>query len=332
MTRKLRIGLVSLALLNAPVHADWVRMDNGDRYSGRVTALEQGKLRLEGSFGRLELPWNRIEALETEQPLRITLEGGERVVGRLSVDDGQVRIDDEQARRLTFAPDRILAAGPVSVPTLQLSGWINAGANVTRGNTHTAAYHADAELVARTEQNRTRVGAEFNYGSENGERTINNAAAYLNYDHFVSRRWYFNSNLGLARDEFRDLDLRTTVGVGFGYLFLDAPPDRLAIELGLSYLHENFDKGEDNGEPAARYALDFVKQLAAGPRLFHRHEVLAGLETSDNVLLRSQTGIRFPLWERLTSTVQVNFDYDWDPAEGSESEDVVYLFSLGYTF
>ena len=328
----IRTATLLLALAASTAQADWVRMDNGDRYTGEVTAMEGGNLRLQGSFGKLELPWNRIEALATERALRLTLDDGQSVVGRLAVENGEVRIIADDQQSLALAPADIRAVGPVDVPAMQVSGWINAGANVTRGNTRTSAYHADAELVARTARNRTSVGAEFNYGSEDGTRNINNAAAFLNHDYFVSPRWYFNSNLGLARDEFRDLDLRTTVGLGMGYQFFDSPPDRLSVELGLSYLHENFDTAEDKGQPAARYALDFVKQLGSGPRLFHRHELLAGLEDSDNVLLRSQTGIRFPLWEKLNSTFQVNFDYDWQPAEGAKSEDIAYLFTLGYTF
>jgi hypothetical protein len=117
-----------------------------------------------------------------------------------------------------------------------------------------------------------------------------------------------------------------------GYQFWDLTSDRLAAEFGLSYIHEDFSVGEDRAQPAARYALNFLRRLTLGPTLFHRHEVLAGLEHSKDVLLHTETGLRLALLKNVTGTLQVNFDYDWQPAPGAERNDTTYLLTFGYEF
>lgn len=327
-------GSVGAALLFAAssAQADRIVMDNGDLYSGSVVRMSGGIVYVKGEFGDLRLPWARIAELETDQPLQVTLPSGTRIAGTLTVADGVVRFREPELAGLSLPRGDVAAMAPRDAPAVNVDGRFNIGAAATGGNTETESYHADGEFIARTIRNRFRVGGEFNYGSEDGRRTENNALAAASYDHFLGERWYLSNTISLERDEFKDLDLRTTAGVGLGYQFRDLPSDRLAVELGLSYVHEDFDAAEDEGQPAARYALNFLRALSLGPTVFHRHEVLAGLEEVENVLLRTETGIRFPLVERFTGTLQVNYDYDWEPAPDAENEDVTYLITLGYEF
>src|SRR5699024_7518453 len=96
------------------------------------------------------------------------------------------------------------------------------------------------------------------------------------------------------------------------------PRDRLAVELGFSYVREDYKDADDEDQPAVRYALNFLRGFSAGPTLFHRHELLASLKDSDYALLHTETGVRLTLMEHITGTLQVNFDYDWQPAPGAK--------------
>lgn len=312
--------------------ADTILMDNGDRYHGLVTGMSAGSVQIQSDFGKLSLPWNRIVELNADRPLQVTLASGARLSGTLSLQQGRVRFLESELDGLTLPPATIVGLAPVDVPDLRLEARLNVGLAATSGNTDTESYHLDGEFISRTNRNRFRLGGQFNYGSEEDRRTENNAAAALAYDHFLNTKWYFNTNFGLARDEFKDLELRTTAGIGMGYQFRDQPSDRLAIELGVSYIHEDFEEAEDRGQPAARYALNFLHRLPPGPVLFHRHELLAGLEHSKDVLLHTETGLRLTLLKNITGTLQINLDYDWQPAPGTKPKDTTYLLTFGYEF
>jgi hypothetical protein len=79
----------------------------------------------------------------------------------------------------------------------------------------------------------------------------------LKYDHFFTKKWYGYSNATAEQDEFKDLDLRATLGVGAGYQFIESDPTNLSLEGGLSYVNENYIIAEDNSFAAGRWALNF---------------------------------------------------------------------------
>lgn len=325
------VGL-SLALGPAVATAATVLMDTGERFQGQITGMSSGSVQLQGEFGRLSLPWSRIVELEADEPLQATLSSGARLNGTIRLRQGSIGFLEPGLNQLTLPVEAIVALAPVDTPDLRLEARLNVGLAATNGNTDTESYHVNGEFIARGSRNRFRLGGQYKYASEESRRTENNASAALSYDHFLSDNWYLNTNFGLARDEFKDLALRTTAGIGMGYQFWDRPGSRLATELGVSYIHEDFDEAEDRGQPAARYALDFLRRLTAGPTLFHHHEVLAGLEHGKDILLHAETGLRLTLLENVTGTVQINYDYDWKPAPGTERADTTYLITIGYSF
>lgn len=323
---------MALLLTTSIAAADTVLMDNGDRYRGRVTGMSSGSMQLQSDFGKLSLPWKRIVELKVDQPLQVTLESGARLNGTLTLQQGQIQFAESELTDLLLPPSAVVALSPPDAPDFRLEARLNVGLAATSGNTDTESYHVDGEFITRTSRDRFRLGGQLNYGSEDSRRSENNAAAVLAYDHFFSSLWYLNTNFGVARDEFKDLKLRTTAGAGIGHQFRDQTDDRLAVEIGLSYIHEVFEVGEDRGQPAARYALNFIRRLSLGPVLFHRHEFLAGLEHSKDVLLHTETGLRLTLLQNITGTLQLNYDHDWHPSPGTARGDTAYLLTFGYEF
>lgn len=74
-------GLV-LLLLAAGAAADEVHLKNGNRLSGTIIGLSEGKLMLETDFaGRLSIDWSRVERIESESPIEVVLADGTRVKG-----------------------------------------------------------------------------------------------------------------------------------------------------------------------------------------------------------------------------------------------------------
>lgn len=66
------------------VCADEVVLTNGDRISGRLLSLSQGKVRISTSHsGILETNCEYIQSLNTDNPMVVELVSGERVIGRI---------------------------------------------------------------------------------------------------------------------------------------------------------------------------------------------------------------------------------------------------------
>lgn len=329
-------ALLCCALATPSALADTLVMNNGDRLTGTVVSKQADSLTLATPYaGRITVKWSQVRQLVSDQPVQVILEDDTRLTGTLlPTEDGKVRIKAGEV--METAPIALNDVRYINPPTevtggVKVRGNINAGANVSSGNTDTEQYHVDAEVVARTLDNRYTVGATFNRSTDDGTETASNATGYGKYDHFLTEKWYAYTNALFTRDEFKDLKLRTTLGLGSGYQFHESEALNLSLEGGLTYVNEDFYNKEDDSYPAGRWALDY-NRLLFGTRLrfFHYHEGLAGLEDVDDILILSKTGIRAPLAQGMTASAQVDVDWDNTPAAGNDSTDTRYLLNLGY--
>lgn len=327
---------LALLLTSTGADADTLIMHNGDRLTGTVVSKQDNILTLNTPYaGTLRIQWSEVRQLISEKPVQVILEDDTRLTGTLlPSEDGKVRIRADEV--LETAPIALSEVRYINPPVevnggVRIKGWVNVGVNISSGNTDTEQYHLDAETVARTLENRFTLGATFNRTTDSGTETASNATGYGKYDHFLSEQWYTYANALFTRDEFKDLKLRTTLGLGSGYQFFESEPLSLSLEGGLTYVNEDFYHKEDESYPAGRWALDY-ERLLFGTRLrfFHKHEGLAGLTDVDDLLILSKTGIRAPLGQGLTASAQVDVDWDNTPAAGNDSTDTRYLLNLGY--
>ena len=78
-----------------------------------------------------------------------------------------------------------------------------------------------------------------------------------------------------------------------------------------------FEEAEDEQYPAGRWALHFDRFFFDKVfQLFHFNEGFVGLEDTNDLIIRSRTGVRFPLYKGFQATVQYNYDWDKSPKTG----------------
>ena len=315
--------------------ADEVYLANGDRISGTVIKMAGDSLTLKTDFaGEIEIAWGKVVSVSTEAPVVLQLDDATRIVGRLAgSSEGNISVVDNELVQAGQIPvGRVALINPPAPQNgVKLSGRANVGIYIAKGNTDKEAYHGDIESVARTKQNRFTAGAIYNQALDDGVESENNATAYLKYDHFFTEKWYSYANAVLFKDDFADLNLRTNLGLGAGYQFIESDLTNLSLEGGLSYVNEDFELAEDQNYPAARWSLNYDHFLY--PKLlqfFHFHEGLLGLEDTNDIIIITRTGLRAMLTDGFTATAQVDADWDNTPAPGNDRVDTRYMFNLGY--
>ena len=88
---------------------------------------------------------------------------------------------------------------------------------------------------------------------------------------------------------------------------------------------------QDKEYPGARWGLNYDRFLFGNlAQFFHRHELNVGLEDTEDLLISSDTGLRFPLKNHFDATLQYTFDWDNTPAQGKKREDQGYMLKFGY--
>jgi putative salt-induced outer membrane protein YdiY len=331
--------LSSSCLLSGRINADEVLFDNGDRITGKIIGMEQGKLIITTSYaGDISVDWEEVAHLKADSAIKIILDDDTLIQGiMLQAEEGIIKLETGRiAEPVSFDLADVKAINPAPEPIepeIEIRALFNLGATIAKGNTETESHHFDGEFVARTEKNRYTAGAELNRAEDSGKKTANDLTGYLKYDHFLNEKWFLYSNALFEKDIFRDINLRTATGLGAGYQFLETPLINLSGELGLSYINEDFEKAPDKGYNTGRWALNLDKYLFQQMiQFFHFHEGFIGFEDMNDILIRSRTGFRIPLYKALNATLQLNYDWDKAPSPGRKKSDKMYILNLGYQF
>ena len=322
--------LAGAPLLAAPgASADVVETKNGDRLTGKVTGIRDGKLQLATDYaGTLAIDPALIARVTSDAPLVADTTAGTRVSGRL---DGSAIA----AEGAPVALADIAAAAPDAATLDAGKGWqsrADAALNITSGNTDTRAYNLRAESTLARKDSRHLLSAAFNNAENDGETTRDEVNAGYEYNWLFAPSWYLAANAGYFADDLKDVAYRITVGAGVGYLFWETPDGRLSVDAGVSGVFEDLDD-ETEANPAFRWGLHYDQYLVPGTlQAFHRHTILALADSDRGQILDSSTGLRLRMSENLDATATVDVRYETEPAPGRDKTDTTYTLGVGYRF
>ena len=332
-------GYLLICLVTLHSHADEVVLVNGDRLTGKVVRKEGTELIFKTDYaGELKIAWSKVARLTSDAPMSLVLSDQSQTKTReISAAPSKLSPDASSARQDTSA--RVPATRVASINATQgvglfgarWKGRLNVGAGAARGNTDTDNVHLDFEVIARRPEDRLTFSGLYDHAKDSGELTKRKSRLTGKYDRFFRPKWYGYGLVDAEKDRFSDINLRTTLGAGIGHQLIEDERTTLALEGGLNYVRTDYDVASDENYPAGRWALKYDQRLFATElQLFHSHELVVDLQDSNRTFVRSQTGLRMPLVQRLLATAQINVDYENAPAPGKSKTDRTYLLTVGY--
>lgn len=282
--------------------ADQVLLKNGDRLSGVIVEQNDDIVRIETPYaGSIEIKRSTVASTVTGKT--------------------------ETANATTKAPQK----KPATKVTRK--GHVNVAASYSRGNTTNDHLYAEAAYSKRTADYRYALGGKFNRASEGGARTASNALADGSHDWFLngSDFWYMRGSA--ERDRFKDIEARYTAGTGYGLQLLDSDRSQLTVRAGPDLVAVNRFTGENENYPALGWGIDFSHWLIPDRlEAFHNQDGFWNLDDTNQVTVRSRTGVRMPLTERIHANLQLNLDWENEPTPGRDSTDSTWLVGAGYKF
>jgi putative salt-induced outer membrane protein YdiY len=317
--------------------ADEVRLENGSLIKGKVVRLAEGLLVFKIEHAdEAKIDWQKVVYLKTDDPVWVLLQDGSSLEGRTFTRE-TFFLETQTDEPDTIADIEVTEVTGIETeakPKVKITARANVGISKEQGNTDTENIHVDAELIARTTTHRFTAGGELNREDADGDATARNWRAYGKYDYFWTEKWFLYGSALFENDDFADLDLRTTLGGGAGYQFFESDELNLSVSTGVGYVYEDFIVAEDDDFSAAqwliRYDQYFFNRFV---QLFHDNRGYISLEDSDNWLINTRQGIRFPVYRGLTFTFQYDYDYDNQPSPEAISKwDSRFLFLVGYHF
>lgn len=331
---------VGILLASDPAAADKLSLSNGDVITGKAIRMVDQKLVFKTEYaGEISVDWQKVVKLSTDEPIKVILRDGTALTGEAQEADNNKMILDagkheEHEEPAKFGLKEVAAINPETKPPVRITTRANLGITLERGNTDTDNRHFDGELVARTDKNRFIIGGELNKEKDRGRTSSDNWRAYGKYNYFMTQKWFLLANTLFEHDKFKDLDLRTTLGAGIGYNFFESEELNLNMGAGPAYIKENFIEAQDDDFPAAQWVIRYDQYFFnQHVQLFHNNNGYWSFSDSNNWLIYTRQGLRFPLYKGLTATFQYNYDYDNEPSEDAEEKwDSKVLLLLGWQF
>lgn len=331
------IWFCSLFYALSPAAADELHLSNGDILTGQLIRMEENKLFFKTSYaGELSVNWMEVTNLVTDDAIKVILTDGTALEGfSQKASTRMMRLETQKLEAPSdFKLSEVAAINPEKKPVVKITVRANAGFNQERGNTDTDSLRLDGEFVARTEKSRYTFTGELNSEKSDGDTTVKNWLAYGNYNYFLIPKWFLYANTLFEHDKFADLDLRSTLGVGAGHQFFESDTLNLSAAVGPAWVNEDYIEAEDDDYSAGQWLINydqyFFKKFV---QLFHRQTGWVKLSDTGKWLLKTRQGLRFPIYEGFTTTLQYNYDYNNEPSsDADEKWDSKLMLLLGWQF
>jgi putative salt-induced outer membrane protein YdiY len=327
MSRHLTAALAAaLGAVAWSAAADTVHLRNGDRITGTVVRKAGDTLTVQTEYaGELRIGWSDVAEILTDAPTTVLLEGGGELETR--------RLGGEDA---AFPLERVAYLNPTpgqSGKGMDYSGRITLAATYTRGNSDTDRVYGEAQLRGTSKSRRFSLGANGTYASDRGTRTVANWLVEGDHDWFIRPREFVYVRGSMLHDEFRNIDLRSAAGGGYGYQLVDTEDTSLSVKGGFDYVVTDPVTGEREESPALGWGLRYSQWVwSRRTQLFHEQDGFWGLDSAHDVVVRTRTGLRVPLANGLNLTAQLNLDWESDPEPGVKETDTTWILGLGYAW
>jgi putative salt-induced outer membrane protein YdiY len=336
------IGSACLMLLVQSGYADELVLKNGDRLTGKIVHLVDGKLLFKSDVaGEVTVSLSNIQTFSSDEPITVNLKDGTGFKQKvLSAEAGRFAVGGtEDLKAQQFGVADIVSINPPPKPIPKWTGDVSVGITSTHGNTKTEMISANANATKRTEKDRTTASADYAKGEQEdpdtGETvTIENWwRAKGKYDYFFSKKGYGYLDVRYEKDAVAALDRRMIVGVGGGYQWIESDDMNFSTELGLASLYEKFDNQTDsNSELSLQAGYNFDKKLRKNIKFTHDLTYYPAIDKFSDYYLTTTAGIRADFTEKIFMTLKAIFNYDATPALGRGSTDTKYFLGLGYRF
>jgi putative salt-induced outer membrane protein YdiY len=342
MRYRVLIEMLCLAGLAHSVYADEIIFINGDRLTGKIDHVLEGKLVFKSDvIGKVTIEMSKIQTFSTDAPIAVHLKDDNILLQKIeSSEPGKFAIAGAgTVKAQAFDISAISSINPPPKPEPKWTGNISAGLTSTHGNTKTDNISASANLSKRTEKDRTQLSADYvrarQKDPDTGEKntTENWWRSKAKYDYFFTKKLYGYLDGRYEKDAIAQLDRRMIVGGGGGYQWIESEDMNFSTEAGLASLYEKFDnQTESNSEISVQAGYNFDKRLMKNVKFIHELTYYPSIEKFSDYFLTSTAEVRANFTETMFTNFKVIFNYDATPAIGTGATDVKYIWGIGYNF
>jgi putative salt-induced outer membrane protein YdiY len=328
---------------SSTLYADQVYLKNGDRLTGKIVSLTEGKMVLNSDLaGPVTLEMKSIMTFSSDAPIEIHLKDGTVLHQPVAAAEPNAfalkAAEPLQPQRFELA--NVASINPPPVPKAKWTGNVSGAAGLTTGNTKSNSVSAGASLARRTAQDRTTIDGDMAKGSQTDRSTgisrTNEDWWRLRgeYDYFFTKRFFGFGNGRYEKDSIALLNRRVVVGGGVGYQWIEDAKTSFSTNGGLASVFEKYENQADSSNQLSLQAgYTFSRQLWKNTKFLNDLTWYPSLSNpSSDYFLTSTAELRANLTKAMFANFKVIFNYDATLAPDRGNTDIKYILGVGVTF
>lgn len=320
---------------------DQVTLTNGDRITGEVKAIEQGRLVFStDDVGTVRVEWDKVVQLVSRRTYEVELADGTRHFGVLlatpAAPSPVLLVGEEGGRTTSLKLTDVVGLTPLDSGDWRdrLDGYLSVGFSYTKAN-EIAQLSIDAGVTRRAREQQLELTLQsIANDSAVAERSASNSLTGV-YQRLLDAHWFYAGIGQLAQDDEFGLDLRVLGGAAYGRFLVRNNEQELALAAGVAaareYLRDDTVEDGVEGLLLAKYALFHYDEPETS--LTASVFVLPSLTNWGRVRTDSSVRLRHEIAHDLFTELSVAHGYDSSPpAADAPSSAWSVVTSLGYSF
>jgi hypothetical protein len=311
---------VALALCAAQAHADTVWLKNGDRLSGAIKLIDDGKLFIDTPYGgTITVKMDAVKTLESKEKVVVRQKAAdEDYLATLAPAhaDGHVLVNQGEHDADTPLPELEQVMAPRAViRDLTFKGSLDMGLAYKSASTRTQDYHLGLNAQARSGNWRHTLTATYMREKEDQDTNTNNYSAQYAADRFITQKFFWEGRVVRKRDWVEDLSRQLQVGTGPGYQFWDDELGAFSLTGLLGHANYGYRNGNSAQFMATSLKWDYSRKLDDKRiELFTQGEIGRALSNKADFNLDLGVGARY----KMTDWASLYVKYARNQVTGAE--------------
>lgn len=345
MNNKL-LGLAFYLVMSLPVYAlDKVETLDGSVLTGTIKAISATTITLATDYaGEIILQRDQVTGFNTDEAVVVRLKSGTTLAGLVEhTGNGTLVITGQDATMTTTTAaiaeswvvaesDPQLVRAEEQRDALKRKWSYDASLDIVGKKGNSDEFGAAVALAAtlKSPQDTLTFYASLDKASKSGEDTSDEIILGSEYTAYFAEPWGWYVRGEVERDDFEDLELRTSLGAGLNYRVFKQETHSLELRSGLGFRYESFNNGDNESDPTLDFGLDHHWQFTSWANMSNKLVYTPAIKDFGDFLLTHDSGINIPLGfsQHWDLRFGLRNDYKSLPAAGREKLDTSYYSRL----
>ena len=322
------------------VWGDVIDLDDGSRIVGRIEKIIERKVYIKTDFSEtLEIDMAHVVNLSSDSPLFVAFTSGKKVYGT---------IQQNQEQTMIHTPE----GGLLIEEDVPAAAWMKGQPDPLAPEKRKWRYEVGLDLAGKTgNSERIGIGGKINsfrqgphdllliylkgsYAKDDGNTTDQRIVGGADYEESLGQRlsWYARSEV--ENDKIKDITLRPSAALGYGYYFIKKSYQSLRGRAGISYRYQSISGGESESSFGPDFEIYHMFQFDDRWRLTTDITYMPSVTNFSDYLFYHESAFEIPLGgtDKWKMQVGVTNEYDAEPAPGKENLDTTYFSRVVFEF